>query len=497
MVSLARGRHPGVNTLQHQEQVTSGRLVRYLLNWATENASFVKTQVHRKLLEVLADDALLAAFSFEQVRAFLAAWAANVRKHGNNAPRESLPSLGLFADPALFELSPGPELQLHRNLDAIRKLRDLGAGALTGLRKRVANSKGSRLRDLLTKIESVRREPLVANLAAVTLAEALELLNPRPEKAPDARAEPETDVDEEQGPLDDRTLPQAAANALLDDRRDDLRANAETLAERLREAIQADDADDEVNGEVLVAGEPQEFSTMLDRKFVGWIHKFCSADAWGGLVQTNQLELTRALADYDRPGTCVTNPEELTVDAEGSEQLGLSRFFDDWDQELQRLTGQNPAISAIWRKFVEQRRKLLPDLDMLAHFPLDWFAGNAKAARTAEEYLRVAGELYGSVATCYDRMSTEGRSALGANDARRLARPRRCAGSSRIGARRGSLQSRSSSHPSAAFVALLPAQCNPAWSGQNASSRRSARNLGGGRRTAAISERHLCQSLSR
>ncbi|HUY91796.1 MAG TPA: hypothetical protein VMV10_23845 [Pirellulales bacterium] len=406
-VALARGRHPGVNTLQHQEQVTSGQLVRYLLSWTTERAPFVKTSGHRKLLEVLTDDVLLAAFSFEQIRAFLATWATNEKKHGSNAPRASLPALGLFADPALFELSPGPELRLQRNLETIRKIRDLGAGSLTALRKRVDKSRGSRLRTILAKIETVRREPTVAKLADVTLADALELLNPQPERNREPPAEPETEVDEALGTLDDRTLPRAAADALLDDRRDDLRANAETLAERLRDAIQGDDTDDEVSGEVLVAGEPQEFSTRLDRKFVGWIHKFCSGEVWGGLVQTNQPDLARALADYDRPGTRVTNPEELTVDAEGSEQLGLSRFFKDWDQELERLTGKNPTISVIWREFVERRSELLPDLDMLAHFPLDWFAGNSKAAKTAEKYLNVAGQLYGSVAANYDRMSGE------------------------------------------------------------------------------------------
>ncbi len=404
-VALARGRHPGVNTLQHQEQVSSGQLARYLLRWTTEHAPFVTTAAHRKLLEVLAGDELLPAFSFEQVRAFLAAWSAKAKKHGSDTPRQMLPALGLFADPALFELSPGPELRLTQNIETIRKIRDSGAGSLTALRKRVEKSKGARLRDLLAKVEAVRREPSVANLAAVTLADALELLNPKSEKKTEPAVESEDD--EEDRPLDDRTLPQAAADALLDDRRDDLRANAETLAERLRDAIQAEDTEDEVSGEVLVGGEPQEFYTTLDRRFVGWIHKFCSASAWGGLVETNQTDLTRALADYDRPGTLVTNPEELTIDSEGGEQLGLSRFFEDWDQELRRLTRKNPGISTIWRKFVELRGKLLSDLDMLAHFPLDWFAGNTKAAKTAEEYLQVAGELYGAVAAHYDRVSSD------------------------------------------------------------------------------------------
>lgn len=405
-VSLARGRHPGVNTLQHQEQVTSGQLVRYLLSWTTEHAPFVKTPAHRKLLEVLAGDDLLAAFSFDQIRAFLAAWVANVKKHATDAPRESLPALGLFADPALFEPSPGPEHRLTDNLKTIRKIRDLGASSLTALRKRVEKSKGPRLRNPLLKVEAIRRDPSVANLAAVTLDEAVGLLNPKPEKLPTTDNEREDEEIQDDGPLNDRTLPQAAADALLDDRSDDLRANAEMLAERLRDAIQAEDTEDEIAGEVLVEGESKEFSTTLDRAFVGWIHKFCSENAWGGLIETSQPDLARALADYDRPGTLLTNPEALTVDAEG-ENLGLTRFFADWDKELRRLTGKNPSLSAAWQKFIEFRRKLLPDLDMLAHFPLDWFAGNTKAAKTAGEYLRVAGELYGSVATHYDRMSAD------------------------------------------------------------------------------------------
>ena len=128
--------------------------------------------------------------------------------------------------------------------------------------------------------------------------------------------------------LNERRLQKASAEALLDDREEELEQNAETLSKGLRDALQeGEDSGDEDHwqSEVAIDGETHTFQADLDRRFVGWVRHFCKADIWGGLVETTVPDLRRALEDFDRPDTQLLRPEHLLPMR--SEELGLTKLL--------------------------------------------------------------------------------------------------------------------------------------------------------------------------
>jgi len=60
-----------------------------------------------------------------------------------------------------------------------------------------------------------------------------------------------------------------------------------------------------------VDGEIKKVEGKLDRAFVSWIHYFCSETAFGGLIECNTGDLSRALQDYDRPERLVFTASEV------------------------------------------------------------------------------------------------------------------------------------------------------------------------------------------
>lgn len=410
IVAYARGTVTGVNTLRHFRQPTSRDLTLTLLRWAAKEPAFTGTPAQIRLLGEL--QALVQdedVFAFEQVRAFLEAWTLG---SGTSAPRDALPGLGLLPDPNLFAEPTLLRDRLEENIHLMGTIRDRSAGQMEAVRKRLnrdlekAKNK-SELRAVLRvfeKLQRIRRNPTPDALGDVTLDEALKVFSPlKPE------IEPADEEDEEEPgsrPLNERRLQRACAEALLDDREEELKDTAQSLSEGLREALETGEdegGEDEWQCEVTLAGEGQPFRGRLDRNFVAWVRHFCTEQRWGGLIETSMPDLKRAVEDFDRPDTIALDPEQL-VRVRG-EDLGLTRLLEGWDEDLETNGHGQLGLVALWGKIKGSRRQLLGSLEELIHFPLEWFAGDSEVRSVAERYLREVGQLFGLVAKHYGAMA--------------------------------------------------------------------------------------------
>ena len=411
IVAYARGMVTGVNTLRHFAQATSRDLTLTLLVWAATRKEFSTTPAHTRLLSEL--HALVKdgdAFSFEQVRAFLESWSSS---SGASAPRSALPALGLLPDPNLFADANLIRDRLEQNVGYMDALRDRSTGQMEVVRKRLTKTiehagsgKGEIRARLKTfdNLQAIRRSPTTTTLGALNLDEALKVFAPPPK--PDEPDDDTPDDGPETRTLNERKLQRASAEALLDNRKEELQQNADALSKGLREALQAgEDSGDEDNwqSEVEIDGETHTFQTELDRRFVGWVRHFCKPDVWGGLVETTIPDLRRALEDFDRPDTQLLRPEHLLT--KPGEELGLTKLLQGWEEDLaSQGKGKLPLVK-LWNKMRELRTQLLGSLEELTHFPLEWFAGKSDIRDVATEYLKVTGQLFGLIAKNYGAMA--------------------------------------------------------------------------------------------
>jgi hypothetical protein len=399
IVAFAHGRVPGLNTLKHFPGPSPRDLTRHALARFLRDSNCTPGQ--RLLLEALqsvvgSDDP--SCPSFEQIRCFLAAWSTE------GDPRKLLPHLGLFADPNLFTTAVAERLAL--NLEIVRFLRDKRQSDMAKLRRDFRrDAEALRILDLL---QTVRRDASVEAFSAVTLDEAMRVLRGKPEPALETEdgTNSEDDGDENKATtLNEKRRSQTAIEGLLDGREDELRANAERLSHSLRRAIEEGDGEsgeDEWSTELSVQGETVPFKGTIDRGFISWLHHFCSETALGGLIETNEPDLQRALQDFDRPGTLLFDGSQIVRSSD--RWLSLRDVLQAWDEDIAEAGHSTPGLVALWDRFLEQRRALLAHLDALAHFPLEWFAGKREDTDLAARYLETAAELMAQARAHFHQM---------------------------------------------------------------------------------------------
>lgn len=407
IIAFARGRVSGVNTLRHLEPASSHDLTITLLEWAKSRPEFSATAAHTRLIETLrglfeTDD----LFSFEQVRAFLEAWSNDKSANG---PRRAISSLGLFSDPNLFSDAGQIVQRLLLNRDVMAQLRDRTPGYMEGIRKRLQRGGKTTLKLLKIhgRLMALRRNPSATALSEISIDDALLVLRPQSIKLEEPKKKDEDDSSDGSRPLDPKRMQQACADALLANREDELVKNSEGLSKALHEALDSDDGsgDESWSCTVEVGSESCSAEGTVDRKFVSWIHQFCQADVWGGLVETGVSDLRKALEDFDGPNTFYLRPSSL-LRYKGQE-YSMPLLLAGWDEDLTALGKPTPDLVKLWTRFCELRQILLGSLDELAHFPLEWFSGQAEVTKVAEDYLTVSGQLFRAAGKNYGAMYQE------------------------------------------------------------------------------------------
>jgi Holliday junction resolvasome RuvABC ATP-dependent DNA helicase subunit len=411
IVSLAKGWHPGVSTLNHFGTAASSDLTVRLLDWAESKSGLPINDLQRELLRILAGNEVSKLISLDSVCTFLAAWFSRKAVAPLDAPREALPHLGVFSDPALFARQGDIETRLLGNFKIASQVKDAPATSLRAIEKRL-NQRFKRdleTRDRLLKVceglARVRMYPSSEEMKGLTLAEVQEVFRPPSDVDPTENSgtdiEP-TEVSEEVSTSKGtkRALISATGDDLLEDDQESLTKRIKVLEEALKDAIDKDDK--LLEADVEIHNEEVRIAIPLDPGLLDWLHTFCNSEVFGGLLNTRETSVTNALKQHETCNPLKVEPRRIAI-LDGNE-MNLRQVFADWDVQLARR-GLETSILADWDSFISDRSLVVEHLDALFHFPLDWIAGRPEMADVVERYMVTSMRLYRQVQSNFRNMS--------------------------------------------------------------------------------------------
>lgn len=403
IVALARGYNPSVHGLTFFGRSSSSELASHLLRWAARQHAFTGTPVHARLLAALADDeALQGVRSLDAVARFLEAWS--VSENGIDAPRAALPELGLLPDPRLFEV-PDLGRRLARNL-AIRAVATvLAPGEIRQRRQRAARyASPERRREMEVALDRLELFRLGDSSSQLTLDDAERVVRPPKDLAAPARAEEATGPE----PPDDPDVSGSAAerlresefDALVGGREDDLAAIGEAIDRGWQEY-------EETRDRVVATAEtslgPVPVDLSVDADAVDWTRAFCSADRFGGLIETDVLDLRQALARYAECDPVFLEPEAIW--RHDGREFSLEQLLVGWDGAVGPEAGRPLAL--VWRELRERRATLAAHTGQLLVHPREFLDTHPEVRAGCARYLALASELYSGVQARFQVVSDE------------------------------------------------------------------------------------------
>ena len=249
---------------------------------------------------------------------------------------------------------------------------------------------------VLDKVEAIRRTPSFETLSALTLEEALDLLQPA---KPAAQPSDEKPAKEARTP-DDEDLKDAAADALLDNRAEQLTEALDELESALKECEEQDSSEVKVDTP-LTGAESVRFEYNLS--LLNWVRVFCNETVWGGFVETQLPTLAEALDRFEsvRPPVFVEPQKIFEHDGKSYSLTDLLQLF---DRQLAKLGFSDPGMTGAWKRFAECRSSFLADLSVLTHEPLLLFAGRPKFSAAVKDYLEACTLLYSAIQRHYGQM---------------------------------------------------------------------------------------------
>lgn len=401
IVALARGYNPSVHGLRFFGSSSSSELAGYLLAWAQRQPGFSTTGAHSELLRTLAQAPDLRPLrSLESVALFLSAWS-QAGPAAVDAPRALLPTLGLLLDPKLFA-SPDMGRRLTRNLALRELVVMLAPGEIRQRRLRADRYVDSARRDdlnlALDRLDAFRAG---ASSSELTLEDAERLVRPPADASIDVIEPPVAEEDIDVTPPVGGGLPdlhREEVDALLSGREDDLLSIGDALDRGWTEF--------EVNGDRVVATAETSRGTVaidyqVDPRALDWAQAFCSMDAFGGLLETDVLDLSQALERYGER-------EPIFVDPDGiwkydGETYSLERMLEGWDGQVADPDGRPLAV--VWREFRQARGELAPFVGPLLVHPREYLDTHPEVRTLCSAYLALATELYAAAQERYSEVS--------------------------------------------------------------------------------------------
>mgnify|MGYP001000320493 CR=1 FL=1 len=409
IIALGMGSHPGVHTLKHFAQPHSKELATALLDWALISDEFVSTGAQSRLLQTLKISPELGPLrSIDALANFFAHWSEYKIQDPNDAPRKALPSLGLLADPNLFNDLDKLEQRLVTNLKAIKDIIGESAASIAKRRSRVEHYKNqemkNRLLEIYSKMEALRRNPSVENRANLTIEEANQIFRPPADKLEGDEIDPEDNGDEEDRvKLDRNKLTSEGADALLDNNQGLL----EAFASELERAW--DDLDDHeaksIDGEIVYGDKTWQFNLPFEPNFFAWLHVFCTSEIWGGLIESNEPSLELAIKNYT---TALHEPYFISPDSivtiDGIPH-SMQSIMDDFDREFFNEYSMELNLGVTWREFTKLRAQIIENIDYIVCFPLNWLGGRQNFAQVIEKYLSLSSQIYSTVKNNYQLLS--------------------------------------------------------------------------------------------
>jgi Holliday junction resolvasome RuvABC ATP-dependent DNA helicase subunit len=397
IIALARGYNPSVHGLRFFPRASSTELASYLLAWAATEPAFTATPQHRSLLKTLQTKSSLASLrSLEGISNFLASWS-EAPAGSIEAPREALASLGLLPDPQLFEADDLAK-RLEQNLLVGERITVLSPGEIRQRRQRTARYRNretaNAVNGALDRLEAYRRGEADAGM---TLEDAERLVT----LPPDIQVidEPHTAVADDEDVVDtdgesrssdtDPDFREMAVDALLEGRDDDLAAIGKALEDAWTEFDQTGDhlASSEDTSKGVI-----NLDEAVDPKIIEWVTGFCSADRFGGLVETDVPDLPQALARFAEFAPILVDPAAIW--RHNGVTYSIEALIEAWDEVDAVAEASARPIATTWREFVAARAALADEVRPLLIHPREWMDTHPEAKARCRQYLAVAEELY-------------------------------------------------------------------------------------------------------
>lgn len=404
IIALARGYNPSVHGLNFFARSSSSELASHLLRWAARQEAFSGTPMHSRLLAELADsEALQGLRSLDAVARFLEAWSAS--EDAADAPRVALPALGLLPDPRLFE---GTEVgrRLARNLAVRGVVTVLAPGEIRQRRQRAERYVSiERRREMEEALDRLERFRFGDPDSGLTLDDAERVVRP-PKDLVDTRgdvddpAAPDDLVDLDPGVNGAQRMREGEFDALVGGREEDLQAIGEAI-DRGWEEYERNGDRVVATAETTVGPVPIDFS--VDARAIDWTKAFCSADVFGGLIETDVLDLAQALERYAE-----SDPVFLVTEGiwrHDGRDFSLERLLEGWDGAVGADAGR--SLGTVWREMRERRAVLAAHIRELLVHPREFLDTHRDARETCSEYLALASELYGGIQSRFQVVSDE------------------------------------------------------------------------------------------
>ena len=398
IIALARGRHPGVSTLAHFPRGNTREFARGLLRWAgTERAALASTPPQRTLLQVLEESRDLGPLvSLSGVAEFLATWQEVRSGDDLGAPRRALPRIGILPDRNLLSESNKIADRLRENFKLTRDVARMTGGRLDDVRRRVKRgSPDRRVRelDVLERAERIRRGGDFDAYSSLDYEEAREVFRPTSPRA----VPPPDDQDESQGTgvRDDRAVTRDGGELLIDGENAELEALVGEIRGALAEAV--DGEEDSASGQYKANGDEQRFEFEVKREVLTWVRFFCSAETWGGVVETPSASFEDALRDYRQCDPTCFKPLERSIPHDGR-RYDLRSLLDAMQRELADRGVTNENLCDRWDRMVAARQVVLGHLDVLLHQPMLALAGQSGLRAATAELLQACDRFYARLA---------------------------------------------------------------------------------------------------
>ncbi|MFA5963739.1 MAG: AAA family ATPase [Sphingomonas sp.] len=404
IVALARGYNPSVHGLSFFGRSSSSELASHLLRWAGRQTSFTGTPMHVRLLAELAENRTLQGLrSLDGVARFLESWSSS--PDDADAPRAALPELGLLPDPGLFE-APDIGRRLARNL-AIRGLVTvLAPGEIRQRRQRAAKyvsvERRNEMEEALGRLERFRAGDRDAGL---TLEDAERVVRP-PKDLAQVDPTDEVSVEVDEGLESDLGI--GAAQRLREGEFDALVAGREEDLAAIGEAIDRGWKEFDNNGDRVVATAetsqgPIPVDVTIDARAIDWMQAFCSEDRFGGLIETDVLDLKQALERYAECDPIFLETENIW--RHDGRDFSLERLLDGWDAAVGPEAGRSLAV--VWRELRESRILLAAHTRELLVHPREFLDTHPDVRSVCARYLTLSSELYGGVQSRFQVVSDE------------------------------------------------------------------------------------------
>jgi Holliday junction resolvasome RuvABC ATP-dependent DNA helicase subunit len=403
IIALARGYNPSVHGLGFFSRASSGELAGFLLAWAANQREFSATPQHRNLLTILQSRPALAPLrSLEGVADYLAIWSSAPRG-SIEVPRDALPALGLLADPLLFEADDVAK-RLEMNLALGERITILTPSEIRQRRQRGARYRSQEtadaINDALNRLDAYRSGDRSVHLTFED-AELLVTLPPDIIPVDDVSTEAgNEDGVEDLGDTDSRDnepgFHEAAVDALLDGREDDLNAIGKVLEDAW---AQFDKTGDQLAATEETSKGAVKLNETVEPKIVEWVTGFCSSELFGGLIETDVPDLSQALARFTEFNPVLVNPEVIWRHSGIS--YSLSELLRGWDEVEAVAVAAPRPLAEMWRDFLATRASLASDIRPLLIHPREWLDTHPDAKERCRQYLTVAGELYKAVQKNY------------------------------------------------------------------------------------------------